>query len=137
MLATHKADGSIVARPMSVQQHEEDDAIWLFSNDDEKVKEIEANPQVNVSFSEQSYLSISGKAEIIREESKKKELWKPDVKAWFQKEYDDPTLVLIKIKGEAGEYWESDGKIATAIEIVSSMLKGKEPEPGENKTFKL
>ncbi len=41
---------------------------------------------MNVSFSDpphQSYVSISGRAEVIQDKTKAKELWNPYLKAWL------------------------------------------------------
>ncbi len=41
---------------------------------------------MNVSFSDpphQSYVSISGRGEIVQDKAKAKELWNPYLKAWF------------------------------------------------------
>jgi general stress protein 26 len=50
------------------------------------VPEIKKHGRVNVSFSDpahQNYVSISGKAEIVSDKTKAKELWNPYLKAWF------------------------------------------------------
>jgi general stress protein 26 len=54
--------------------------------DSSKVPEIKNHSQVNVSFSDpshQSYVSVSGRAEVIQNKAKAKELWNPYLKAWF------------------------------------------------------
>jgi general stress protein 26 len=82
---------------------------------------------VNVSFSNPShqlYVSVSGRAEVIQDKDKAKELWHQSLKAWFvflllntisiscfyhrfPHELDDPNLGLLKVTIEAAEYWDS------------------------------
>ncbi len=48
--------------------------------------EIKKHSQVNVSFSDpahQSYVSISGRAEVVQDKAKAKELWHAYLKAWY------------------------------------------------------
>jgi general stress protein 26 len=50
------------------------------------VPEIKKHSQVNVSFSNpshQSYVSISGRAEVVTDKAKARELWNPYLKAWL------------------------------------------------------
>jgi general stress protein 26 len=49
------------------------------------VPEIKKHAQINVSFSDpshQSYVSVSGRGEIVQDKAKAKELWSPVLKAW-------------------------------------------------------
>ena len=56
MFTTMTPDGQHVARPMAVQEVEFDGDLWFFAYaESEKVGEIGANPQVNVSFSNSYY----------------------------------------------------------------------------------
>jgi general stress protein 26 len=53
--------------------------------DSSKVPEIKKHAQINVSFSDpshQSYVSVSGRGEIVQDKAKAKELWSPVLKAW-------------------------------------------------------
>src|SRR3954462_8173493 len=81
MLTTVEADGTLRSRPMGTQQVEFDGDLWFFTYDDApKVDEIAHERQVNVAYSrpdKQSYVSVSGRAKLVRDRTKIDELWSP------------------------------------------------------------
>src|SRR5690349_14843461 len=85
MLVTHDKQGGLVSRPMTTQKPEFDGDVWFFvSSDADVIEEIEADPEVNIAYSiKNNYLSLSGKAEMVDDDEKKKELWYPELKHWF------------------------------------------------------
>jgi general stress protein 26 len=111
MLTTEENDGSLRSRPMATQQIEFDGNLWFFTDEStKKCSEIKHHQEVNVSFSDQInnvYISISGKAEIVHDKNKMKELWSPFYKTWFPDELNDKDLALLKINVEKSEYWDS------------------------------
>src|SRR5215208_5457450 len=79
-------------------------------------------------------MSISGKAQLVRDRKKIEELWKPEFKMWFPEGKDDPEIALLRISLEKAEYWDSPSStIGYALSFVSSLVTGKEAEFGENK----
>jgi len=93
MLTTVADDGSLHSRPMSTNGHVDADcSLWFFTYADSgKVDEIEDERQVNVSFAcpeKQSYVSVSGKAYLVRDRSTIESLWSPKQQAWFPKGLD-------------------------------------------------
>ena len=76
-------------------------------------------------------MSLSGRAEVVHDASKAEELWNPIYKAWFPKGLDDPNLVLLKIKTERAEFWDSpSGKVVQLFGYVKALATGK-PYGGE------
>ncbi len=67
-MLTTMGDGHLRSRPMSTQQADVDGDVWFFTRDNtHKVKEIEKDNRVNLAYSnpsDDSYVSISGRAEI-------------------------------------------------------------------------
>ncbi|MBC8137025.1 MAG: pyridoxamine 5'-phosphate oxidase family protein [Fibrella sp.] len=144
MLTTVDTDGTLRSRPMSTNGEVEFDGdLWFFTyGSSHKVDEIERQPKVNVAFSDtrtQTYISISGTAELVRDEAKIKELWKPELKAWFPKGTDEPDIALLKVSGVKAEYWDSpSGIVATAVGLVKSLTTGKAPsEMGDHEKISL
>ncbi len=113
MLTTMTTDGKHLARPMALQEIEFDGDLWFFVEDDsDKVSEIQANPSVNVSFSNAkntAWTSIAGTASIVHDKAKAKELWSPVLNAWFPDGLDTPNLGLIKVHADSAEYWDGPG----------------------------
>lgn len=141
MLVTHSTENRLVARPMQLQEVEFDGDLWFLTRTDtDKYDEIKTNDDVNVIISEKSYASISGTAEIIDDLNKKKEFWNKAYEAMFDMDYTDPRLILIKVKAETAEYWETGSMIKSAYNFMKKVV-GKEEnvEPGKstNETLEL
>jgi len=142
MLTTAAPDGAIRTRPMAHQQLDDDGNLWFFSNQaSPKSAELEQNENVNVSYLNNSkgvYISVCGEAYQVRDMEKARELWSPDVSAWFPNGLSDPSLTLIRVKVTSAEYWErTAGFIKRALEYTKSIITGKAPDIAENKTIHL
>lgn len=141
MLVTHSPENRLVARPMQLQEVEFDGDLWFLTRTDtDKYEEIKTNDDVNVIISEKSYASISGAAEIVDDLNKKKEFWNKAYEVMFDMDYTDPRLILIKVKSETAEYWETGSMIKSAYNFMKKVVGKEEPvEPGKstNETLKL
>lgn len=121
----------LTTRPMSTRSVDEEGNIWFFSREgSHKNEEIRKDNRVQLFYSNNTgseYLTIYGKAEIIKDDAKAKELWSAIAKTWFDKGYDDPELTLLKIIPEDGHYWDTkDGKIISLFKMVAGAIVGKE-----------
>lgn len=139
MLTTVTSEGRLRSRPMVTQQVDIEDAeIWFFTADDApKVNEIFHEQQVGLAYScpeKQTYVSISGRAYVIRDPARAKELWTPLAKAWFPQGPSDPRLALLRVEVEQAEYWDSpSSKMVQLYALAKSAITGKPPaELGEN-----
>jgi Uncharacterized stress protein (general stress protein 26) len=129
--------GYLRSRPMSTQEFEFDGDLWFFTSDNtHKVEEIEKDNRVNVAYSKSSndtYVSVSGRAEISKDRAKIEELWSPVLKAWFPEGLDDPHLCLLKVTVEQAEYWDTpSGKIVQMLGFVKALATGQEMSYGDN-----
>lgn len=110
MLTTVAPDGSLHSRPMAAHQAEFDGTIWFFSRaSSEKAAEIRDDAEVNVSYSspgDHRYVSLSGRASIVRDEAKIREIWSPMHRIWFPQGLDDPDLVLLRVDVRVAQYWD-------------------------------
>ena len=127
MLTTVAADGTLHSRPMSTQRVEFDGDLWFFTRASApKVGEIEGEHQVNVAYAkpeDQRYISVSGRAVVVRDRAKIEELWSPVLKAWFPEGPEDPDLALLKVSAERAEYWDSPASaVAHAISFVKALV---------------
>jgi general stress protein 26 len=142
MLTTVDNDGTLRSRPMSTQQVEFDGDLWFFTRaSSHKVDEVERDQHVNVSYAkpeDQRYVSVSGRAQLVRDKAKIKELWNPILKAWFPDGLEDPDLALLKINVEQAEYWDSPSStMAHIVGFVKAIATGQSYEPGENEKLDL
>ena len=140
MLTTLDTDGEFVSRPMAHQDVEFDGDLWFFaSSDSRKVDQIGANPHVGVTLSSSStWVSLNGKAEVVRDTAKAKDLWSSEIEAWFPQGPEDESIVLLKITGETAEYWDTPGgRVASVLSLVKSKATGERYDGGDNEVVEL
>ena len=129
--------GLLRSRPMATQEMEFDGDLWFMtSSDTHKTDEIEKDPRVNVSYSApntNTYVSVSGTAQIVNDREKIEELWNPAYKAWFPKGLDDPTICLLKVSVEQAEYWDSPSStIVHIVGFVKALVTGERADGGDH-----
>ncbi|SMF60953.1 General stress protein 26 [Paenibacillus barengoltzii] len=136
MLTTVTKEG-LVSRPMKTQEVEFDGDLWFLTKEEtDKYSQLKDHPHVNVSYVGDSYVSVRGTAEVVNDREKIKQFWNAAYAKFLHTTSDDPNLVLIKVKAEAAEYWET-GNLVKVIKRMFSQLTGKETEAELNKTVKL
>ena len=117
---------------MVVARVEENCDLWFVTSaESAKVHEIETDTRVLVvcQNGRSSCLSISGRACLVRDRAKTRELWKPAHRVWFPKGVDDPSIVLIQVVGEQGEYWDNTGikGITYVYQAIKAVVTGTTP----------
>lgn len=143
MLTTIDQRGDLHSRPMSSNGDiDQNGDIWFFTGlSSHKVSEISDTPRVNVSFADpanQNYVSVTGRAKLIRDPQKIDELWRPQFQMWFPEGKNDPNVALLKVQVEKAEYWDSPSStIGYALNFVSALVTGDEPNAGEHKQLEF
>jgi len=138
MLTTRTAEGVLRSRPMGVHQDEDTGELWFFTHAlDAKTDEISVEPQVNVAFScpqINSYVSVSGTADMVRDQAKMRALWSPLYKAWFPGGLEGPELALLRVTIEGAEYWDApSGTMVAIVGFVKSLVTSRAADDlGEN-----
>jgi general stress protein 26 len=127
MLTTVSEEG-LVSRPMKTQDVEFDGSLWfLTKKDSDKFHELLRNQNVNVAYVGKSFVSIRGKAELVEDKAKLKQIWNPMYEELLETTYDDPNLVFIKVTAETAEYWDSGNPFKMVKYLFNRML-GKNAE---------
>ncbi len=134
--------GYMRSRPMSTQEMDANGDLWFFTSDDtHKVAEVGKDNRVNIAYSkpdDNKYVSVSGRADIVRDKAKIEELWNPIHKAWFPEGLEDPHLCLLKVTVEQAEYWDApSSKIIQVLGFVKALATGQEADYGENEKLTL
>ncbi len=144
MLTTVDEDGSLRSRPMATQHTEFDGGLYFFTRaSSPKVDEVDKEHGVNVSYanpSDNTYVSISGTAHLLRDKEKNKELWNPILKAWFPKGLEDPELALLHVHVEKAEFWDSPSSTMVQLAgFVKAIATGHsyKASPGEHQKITL
>jgi general stress protein 26 len=141
MLTTTEDDGRLVSRPMSIQDIEDDHTIWFMTRvDTPAMQEATGGQQVSVSVAEKGFwASISGTAMAVQDIERKKQYWSKTTEAFFgDAKPEDPEVVLLKVTPQSGQYWDSPGLPAMAVEMLKG-LKGddKAARPGQSREVDL
>lgn len=139
MLTTLDPQGRIVSQPMATQDVEPDSDLWFIAErSSEKVANIGRDPRVNVSYSSNdSWVSVSGTAEVVNDVDRLKELWNTFTDAWMEGGPENPENILIKVSADSAEYWDSPGsKVTQVVNLLKAKVTGERFE-GDNKTVDL
>ena len=134
MLITH--DGTTLdARPMHIAKTEDNGDLWFMSGSDGKITELKENPGAMVVAQDKSdsWLSICGTVEIVRDQELVKALWKEPYRIWFSQGPDDPNIRLLRFRAQRGEYWDQRGtnKIQYAFQAAKAYVTGDTPKAGK------
>ncbi len=128
MLTSVDPDGRLVSKPMATQDVDFDGTVWFISErDSHKARNIERDPRVNVAYSSNdSWVSLSGTAEVVDDHAKLQELWNSFTGAWLEGGPENPNNVLIKVTGDTAEYWDSPGSRVTQVaNLVKAKVTGR------------
>ena len=142
MFTTVDEQGFLRSRPMATEEISFDGDLWFFTSaGTPKVAEIRQHGQVNVSYADSDsdrFVSVSGRAQIVEDRGKMKELWSPLYRGWFPKGLEDPELVLIKVSAERAQYWDaSEHRMVHLYSMAKSILTGKKSKTADNLAHKV
>jgi general stress protein 26 len=132
MLTTRSSEGHLRSRPMYTQDADFEGEIWFFTDGSSgKVDEINQYPDVNVAYSKpesNTFLSVTGRAEVVKDQQKIHEYWNPSLKAFFPDGPDDPDLVLLRIAVEEAEYWTGERNPVLRLANFAKALVTQNPD---------
>jgi general stress protein 26 len=137
MLTTQFA-GGLRARPLEARP-DRDAGLIFFVTDLHSAKEdeIAAAPDVGLVFidaGDKAYLSITGRARVMRDRQKIKAAWRNTDAVWWPGGPDDRNVCLLQIEPLTAELWDGPASaVATAFEFAKAKLTGAEPDLGENR----
>lgn len=139
MLTQINSHGRLVSHPMATQDVDFDGDVWFIAErSSEKVLDLAADNRVNVAYSGKgSWVSLSGRAEVVDDPARLKEYWGMFTDAWMEGGPENPNNILIHVSAESAEYWGSPGSAVTQIaNFVKSKAKGERFE-GDNDAVDL
>lgn len=124
------------ARPMAAYLDRDANTIFFLSDmRRHKDDEIEANPQINLSFADagdMKFVSVSGTAAVSNDRAKIKELFSTPAKAWWDSA-EDPNIRVLKFTPQEAEYWDSPGTVISYVKMAAAAVSGTRPDLGTNR----
>jgi general stress protein 26 len=112
VITTHRSDGGLQSRPMSMQNRDTDplDFLWLFApRDSDQVEDLQWDSSVSIVFADSSagvYVVVFGSASVVEDAGRKRQLWSPEAQSWFPGGPDDPTMALVRVRIIQADCWD-------------------------------
>ncbi|GHA17007.1 general stress protein [Devosia pacifica] len=139
MYITHDGDRHR-ARPMSAAVRRDEDAIYFLTDvASAKTHQTEHDATVTLAFIDKSkhdYVSITGRAEVLNDREKIRELFNPFAKAWWESA-DDPEIRVIRVTPEDAEYWDGPGGPVATVKMLAAAATGGRPDMGDNEKVSM
>jgi general stress protein 26 len=141
-MLTTSSGGIMRARPMHALLDREGGCVWFITDQrGAKDQEIEADPDVCLAFADprsNTYVSITGRAEITRDVAKAEELWSNEAQAWWPRGPGDPSVRVLRVTADRAEFWDTRGNsITVALKLTAARISGNPPDLGENKKVRM
>jgi general stress protein 26 len=130
VMVTSKAEnGTLHSRPMAVAEVGDGCEIWFAtSRESGKVDELSDDTRCLVTGQEgRRYVSLSGRVDVVGDPERVRALWRPAWKAWFPEGKEDPSIVLLRLRPEIGEYWDDTGAkgVRHLFQMAKAVLNGR------------
>lgn len=113
--------------PMARQEVEPSAEMWFITaRDTAHTRAVQHNADVALTFSSRdAWVALTGKAQVVDDLDKLKELWNTFAEAWLPGGPEDPNAVLLHVDVDQAEYWDTPGgKIASLISFAKVKLTG-------------
>jgi general stress protein 26 len=141
MVTTH-AGATMRTRPMHAIPDRAANCIYFITDArGAKDDEIAAAPDVCLAFADidsNTYLSVTGTAQMVRDSAKAEELWSSEAQAWWPRGPRDPAVRVLRVEPDDAEYWDTRGNSVTvALKLLAARVRGREPDIGDNKKVNL
>lgn len=145
MLTHRHTDGQLHSAPLTTQNKADDEGMALYffiSRKSEIATCVAKDGNVNVSYSHPGndrYVSVSGHATIVEDQTKKDYLFTSFAKAWFPGGATDSDLALLQVNIGHAEYWNvKESKMVQLAKMAKAAITGEPPSSlGEHKELNL
>lgn len=135
MFCTYKQQPPMETRPMSIAEVDANGDCWFLSGaHSNKNQEIGEQSDVQLIFADRNdahFLSVYGKAEVLRDRKKIEEVWSNFAKAWFKEGKNDPEITAIRVRPQQAHYWDTKhGRMVSLLKIAIATISGKVMDDG-------
>lgn len=122
--------GTLSSRPVTLQEIDVNGDVWFLVDAKASwVGPIDAAP-VNASVSDSDvWVSLAGRASVIREETRIQQLTNRVTEAFFAKDADPVALCVVT---DRIEWWTSDGAVSTALKVAKAAVTGGAANAGQS-----
>lgn len=124
-MLTTQFGGGLRARPLQARPDRGAGIIWFMTDvRGAKDDEIGAAHDVGLVFIDERdrvYLSVTGRASVVRDAAKTKEVWTETDDIWLPGGPDDPNVRLLRMQPVTAELW--DGPSSAAVVVFEFTIK--------------
>jgi general stress protein 26 len=136
-MLTTSFEGGLRSRPLEARRDREAGLLWFVTDfRSGKEREIETEHDVGLVFidaRDKTYLSITARAEVLRDHEKAAQIWKSTDDAWWNGP-QDPNVCVLRVRPVIAELWDGPSNAAVAaFELAKARLTGEKPNLGENR----
>jgi general stress protein 26 len=127
MLVTRGAEG-LTARPMSAIVRGDESTIWFLTDAQSgKIADIEAHPQVSVTFCDgaSTHVAFRGNATVHTDRATVDMLWSKPALAFYPDGPGDPNIRVLRIRPDHAELWNGPGTLVAMIKIATAAITKK------------
>jgi general stress protein 26 len=137
MLVTRTEGGGLRSRPLSIVHNEDDRRALYFSTsiDSPKVRELEADPRVNVCMQDKRrFVSVTGVARLVKDRALIDRLWSEAWRVWFPGGKDDPSLRILIVEPSEAAYWDASGLegVIYLFEMAKAYVTGTKADSDDD-----
>jgi general stress protein 26 len=110
--------------PLTTQQLDDEGRLWFFIDTTSALAHAVRNEgRLRLAYAEpgrQRYVSLEGRAWVVRDERRARDWWNPMAEAFFRQGPLDPALRLLSVYPERLELWEPQGsRIAQVAKVLA------------------
>ena len=138
MLSHRHTDGTLHSHPLTTQNKDlgEDGILYFFvAKNTEVGQRLQQDGNVNLAYAnpdDDTWVSVTGTARVLDDVAKKKELFNPIAKAWFDGP-EDPNMELVAVEIDEAEYWNvKENKLLQLLKMGKAAVTGSRPKMGEH-----
>ena len=128
LLTTIGRDGRFHTRPVETLRVEDDSTLWFFTDwGSPKIQELRQDVRVCVGYADPTkrhYVAVSGIGALLRSETKARELWTIEQRAYFPDGPADERLALLCVRIEQAEYWIAPGPVSYLVSAAKAAITG-------------
>ena len=129
MLTTHAPDGHLRSRPMRTTERVFDGRLYFFTTvDSDLLTDTRHQPTIGVAYAHPAdgrYAFLTGATRVEQDRELMKKLWTAEHAKYLPAGPDDPSVALLEVDVQRGEYWdETTGLLAAAGNVLTRVTGG-------------
>lgn len=125
----------IRSHPMSPQFVDGKSTIWFLTETGaSKLGDLAADSDVTLAFDGGAsgwYVSLMGKASVVVDRERVRELWAAPLKQYFDGP-EDPKIVLVAFDAVDADYWDGPNALMAGIKMLTTATTGEPSDMGKS-----